>query len=357
MLKFDKRFSEIDAFVNKGGNPDFNNLIKVLNMEKPERPTLFEFFMNETLYERLTYAISYDETDIDFQRHRMIDAFRIAGYDYATLYGSDFAFHSNRHQEKGQASLSLNAGAIIFDRKSFEAYEWPDPDSFDYSRLKRLSRYMPEGMKLIVYGPGGVLENVIELVGFENLCYMIIDDPELVREIVDAVGSRLVKYYEICSQYDTVGALISNDDWGFNSQTMLSVEDMRKYIVPWHKRIVETIHSSGKPAILHSCGNLDKVMDDIANVIRYDAKHSYEDKILPVEKAYTKYSDTIAILGGLDLDFVCRSTPEEIYNRAVSMLELTVSKGGYALGSGNSIPYYVPQENYLAMIAAAVFNR
>ena len=28
-------------------------------------------------------------------------------------------------------------------------------------------------------------------------------------------------------------------------------------------------------------------------------------------------------------------------------------KGGYALGSGNSIPYYVPQENYLAMIAAA----
>jgi uroporphyrinogen decarboxylase len=37
------------------------------------------------------------------------------------------------------------------------------------------------------------------------------------------------------------------------------------------------------------------------------------------------------------------------------MLEQTSAKGGYALGSGNSIPYYVPQENYLAMIAAAVF--
>ena len=37
-----------------------------------------------------------------------------------------------------------------------------------------------------------------------------------------AVGSRLVRYYEICAAYDTVGALISNDDWGFKSQTMLS---------------------------------------------------------------------------------------------------------------------------------------
>jgi hypothetical protein len=29
------------------------------------------------------------------------------------------------------------------------------------------------------------------------------------------------------------------------------------------------------------------------------------------------------------------------------------AEGGYALGSGNSIPEYVPFENYMAMIAAA----
>lgn len=357
MIKFDKEFTEVDAFVKKNRNPDFGNLLRVLGREKPQRPTLFEFFMNDDIYESLTQTISYNESDTDFRWYRLIDAFRIAGYDYTTLTGSDFAFPSNRHQEKGQASLSLNAGAVIFDRESFDTYSWPDPASFDYSRLERLSKYLPEGMKFIVCGSCGVLENVIELVGYENLCYMTIDDPGLVREIVDSVGSRLVKYYEICSQFDAVGALISNDDWGFNSQTMLSVEEMRKYIIPWHKKIVEVIHESGKPAILHSCGMLDEVMDDITDVIKYNAKHSYEDKILPVEKAYEKYNNRIAILGGLDLDFVCRSTPEEIYNRAVSMLELTASRGGYALGSGNSIPYYIPWENYLAMIAAAVFNR
>ena len=38
------------------------------------------------------------------------------------------------------------------------------------------------------------------------------------------------------------------------------------------------------------------------------------------------------------------------------LAERAQKKGGYALGSGNSIPVYVPPENYMAMIAAAVFN-
>ena len=35
------------------------------------------------------------------------------------------------------------------------------------------------------------------------------------------------------------------------------------------------------------------------------------------------------------------------------MLERTSGRGGYMLGSGNSIPEYVPSENYLAMLRAA----
>ena len=208
-------------------------------------------------------------------------------------------------------------------------------------------------MKLIVCGPGGVLENVIGLLGYDNLCFLLADDPELVRDVCAGVGSRLVRHYERSGNYDTVGAMISNDDWGFKTQPMLSPEDMRTYIVPWHKRIVEAIHASGKPAILHSCGNLVSLTDDITDVIKYDGKHSYEDVIEPVEAAYERLHSRIAILGGLDLDFVCRETPANIKARAAAMFERSSRKGGYALGSGNSIPEYVPEENYFAMISAA----
>jgi uroporphyrinogen decarboxylase len=364
MKPFDAKFTEIDSFIENDRKPDFNNLLSVLKRQVPARPTLFEFFMNGNLYENLTYKIEYDDNDVNNENDEdnnqfnklVVDAFRIAGYDYATMHGSDFRFITNRHKEEGKSSISLNEGCVISDRESFEKYDWPDPDKHDYSLLEKMGDYLPDGMKIIVYGPNGVLETVFDLVGYENLCYMIVDEPGLVQDIFDAVGSRFVRYYELCAQYDTVGALISNDDWGFNTQPFLSVEDMRKYVIPWHRKIVETIHAAGKPAIMHSCGMLDLVMDDIIDDIKYDGKHSYEDNIRPVEEAYKKFGDRIAILGGIDVDFICRSTPEEVYNRAVAMLEQTRTSGGYALGSGNSIPGYVPQQNYLAMIAADTFN-
>ena len=36
------------------------------------------------------------------------------------------------------------------------------------------------------------------------------------------------------------------------------------------------------------------------------------------------------------------------------MLERTRARGGYALGTGNSVPEYVPDDKYFAMIRAAV---
>lgn len=328
--------------------PDFNNLLKVLRREKPDRPTLFEFFLHDRLYQKLAGDELYTRDDnLKWQRIN-IHAYKNAGYDYATVMGSEFYFPQGEHHHA--ASLSQNEGALITDRESFEKYLWPNADDFDYSSLDDLKAELPEGMKLIVWGPGGVLENVIALVGFDNLCYMLYEDPELVQDIFNEVGSRLLRYYELTSPYDTVGALISNDDWGFVSQTMLRPEDMRKYVFPWHKKIVEAIHNAGKPAILHSCGNLDAVMEDIIEDMKYDGKHSYEDKIIPVEDAYEKWGSRIAILGGIDLNFVCTESEEAITKRCVEMLKRTSKRGSYALGTGNSVPYYVPDEKYFAMI-------
>ncbi len=352
-MSFKPEYTNIESFKKSGRKPDFKNLLKVLQGEVPSRPTLFEFFLNNDLNALLCDSDVLEIND-EYRKSRIdMSAYKNAGYDYVTLHGSDFYFPA-ADAHKG-ASYSANDTVVIQDRESFEKYNWLNPEDFDYSRLKVIGDEMPDDMMMIAYGPGGVLENVIKLIGYDNLCYMSIDDPELLSDVFEGVGSRLVKYYKICGEFEKVGAMISNDDWGFNTQTMLSPADMRKYVFPWHKKIVETIHASGKPAILHSCGNLHEVYDDIVSM-GYSAKHSYEDTIEPVEEAYEHLHDKIAVLGGIDLDYVCRNTPEAVYERASKMLERTASRGGYALGSGNSIPCYTPNENYLAMISAAIFG-
>jgi len=331
--------------------PDFNNLLAVLRRERPARPTLFEFFLNEPLHVRLAGAgVPGDDPD-----RVKIQAFRNAGYDYVTAMVPGFGFP--KEAVARAQTISLNDGAVITDRAAFEAYPWVDPDAADYASLDRLAALLPEGMRLIVHGPGGVLENVIALTGYETLCFLSCDDEPLVANIFDAVGARLLRYYERAVTHPAVGAIIGNDDWGFKSQTMLAPADMRRYVFPWHERIVAAAHAAGKPAILHSCGELVDVMDDVIDGIGYDAKHSYEDIILPVEAAYDRYHKRIAILGGIDLDFVCRAGPDAVYARAVGLLDRTAAEGAYALGTGNSVPEYVPDANYFALLRACLARR
>jgi uroporphyrinogen decarboxylase len=241
------------------GGPDFDHLRAVLRRERPSRPTLFEFFLNERLYRRLTGRAADDPAPIN--PFIVAEAFRRAGYDYVTFLPPGIRFA--RHDQARKASYSLNEGALISDRASFEAYPWPDPDAVDYDLIDALGRALPPGMKVIAYGPSGVLENTVAIVGFENLCCLLADDPELTREIFDAVGSRLLRFYERVLDYPAVGAIIGNDDWGFKTQPMISPADLRRYVFPWHRRIVAAAHAAGRPAILHSCGNAAEIMDDV----------------------------------------------------------------------------------------------
>ncbi|MFW5789147.1 MAG: uroporphyrinogen decarboxylase family protein [Spirochaetota bacterium] len=89
----------------------------------------------------------------------------------------------------------------------------------------------------------------------------------------------------------------------------------------------------------------------------YDAKHSFEDKIFPVEETYRTWGSSIAILGGIDVDFLARGSEPDIAARSRAMLDLADERGGYALGSGNSIPEYVPAQRFLAMRDVAIAAR
>ncbi len=354
MKKFIYKYTDIEFLKDIAGQPDYTNILKILAGKKPDRFTLFEFFLNGPLYEKFAGYKIVSGMGANERSLLNMTAYANAGYDYFTFHACPISFQTGHKEHK--KTISLNQGFAIQNETDFEKYPWPDANNYDYSLIGYLAERKPEGLGLIPYGPGGVLENVIALTGFDNLCFMLADQPDLAKAIFDKVGKTLMDYYSISSEHDCVIACISNDDWGFNTQTMLSLEQMRKYVFPWHTKISETIKKAGKYSILHSCGYYGQIIDDMVDDMKYHARHSFEDNIIPIEKAYEQMNMRMALLGGIDVDFICRSTPEQIYNRSCNMLTIA-SKGGYALGSGNSIPEYVPVEGYLSMIAAALVNR
>ena len=94
-------------------------------------------------------------------------------------------------------------------------------------------------------------------------------------------------------------------------------------------------------------------MEDVIE-IGIDAKHSNEDVIAPFDRWIKLYGDRIGLFGGIDVDLLCQEKPEVITEKVVEMgKRFRNNTKGYALGSGNSIPDYVPVEGYLAMVRAA----
>jgi len=333
--------------------PDFRNLEAILRKEKPSRPVFFDFIIGEDKTRMLTGNSYANKTELD-RVVTTIKAFENAGYDHAPIVvrGLDFTrkSDSSHHDVK---TKSLNEGAVITSRETFASYVWPEITDCDFRIIREAGKQLHPSVRFVPFSLDGILENTIGIVGYENLCYLLFDDPDLVRDIFHEVGKRIAAYFEKCLDYEEVGAVLLNDDWGFNSQTMVPPDILRENVFPWYKKVAKKAHDMGKYAMLHSCGYYRDIIDDVIDDIKIDGRHSYEDKIVPVEEAYAELYPRLAVLGGIDVDFLARSQKKAIYERCQNMLLATKTKGGYALGSGNSVPDYISDENYSAMLEAA----
>jgi uroporphyrinogen decarboxylase len=242
----------------------------------------------------------------------------------------------------------------IANWQDFEQYPWPEPDAVDLFPLEYICEHMPEGMGLISCHAGGILEHVTKLFGYVGLCTALYDVPDLVRAVVDAVGERIERYHQRLLDLDGLVAVFQGDDMGFRSGTLISPEHLRQYFLPWHKRFARLAHDAGRPYFLHACGNIEAVMDDLIDDVGIDAKHSFEDAIVPVAEMKRRYGDRIGILGGVDVDVLGRAEPEVVRRTVREVIDTCGPGGRYAVGSGNSIPSYIPVENYLTMLDEAL---
>ena len=242
---------------------------------------------------------------------------------------------------------------MITSWDEYEQYPWPRIEDFDFFPFEYLNAHLPEGMGLISCHGGGVFEHLSWIMSFEGLCSALMEDPPLVRAVADRLGELMTRFYTHLLDLDRLVAVFPGDDMGYRSATMVSPRHLREYVLPWHKRFASMAHGHGLPYFLHSCGNILAIMEDLLEDVRIDGKHSYEDAIIPAEEFQRRYGKRVAVLGGVDINILSGRTPEEVRVRVRELVLTCGPAGRYAIGSGNSVPSYVPINNYLAMIDEA----
>ncbi len=342
-------------------DPNFNRLLKVLLRQgEPDRVPFVETSHDPEIMEALLPHLPGEDGSDERERpwRRRLRFWRQLGYDYISLgaaYPLSFPWETAENtaalggERRGWISESKG---LIETREDFARYPWPDlSQPPDLSAFEITAKYLPEGMKIISH-TGGVLHYVMVIMGYAPFALALMDDPALVADIFQKVGEMLLRIHREFAGMEAVGALSLGDDMGFKHATMISPAALRQYVFPWQKKLAEIAHAAGKPFLLHSCGNLEEVMEDLIEEVGIDGKHSFEDVIMPVGEAKRRWGNRLAMLGGIDMDFLCRSTPEQVRAYVRRTLEECMPGGGYALGTGNTAANYVPVENFLAMLEA-----
>ena len=277
------------------------------------------------------------------------------GYD-SVPFGIPLFFPQERTWHEDTAELPhevrgwvTEEAAYIRDRNDFEKYPWPDPNAVEVAGIEDAARLLPDGMRFIV-GAFGIFETVSWLMGYSRMCTLVYDAPDLIADMFHRIGEIVHASLSKFTNCRDVGAVFFGEDMGFKTATMLAPEVLRRHLFPWMKKIADTCHDAGKPLILHSCGNLEQVMDDLIDYVGIDAKHSFEDAIIPVNQMVSKYSKRIGIVGGVDVDFLSRRSEEEVREYVRGIIRECAPSGAYMLGTGNSVANYIKVENYLAML-------
>jgi uroporphyrinogen decarboxylase len=343
---------------------DCEGLLRCIRREgTPERVHNIELYLDlevqDALCERYGIGDRLDRNDPFFLERRQVALQSFLGYDYVRcgLEGINMPLRygiatdtADLIRETGRHYVDEHRGPIT-NWQEFEAYPWPDAEAASTRALEWYEENLPENMCVI--GTGGFAhfaEYLSWLMGYETLCLALYDD----RDLVKAISERLVEMYRVVLirllQFEKVRIIWGSDDMGFRSSTLIKPNDLREFVLPGHKMLADMSHAAGRPYLLHCCGKIDLIMEDLIAGVGIDAKHSFEDTIESVVEAKAKYGDRIALLGGIDIDFLCRSDEAAIRKRVRETLEVCHPGGGYCLGTGNSMANYIPLDHYLAML-------
>jgi uroporphyrinogen decarboxylase len=346
--------------------PDIDAFKKIILGEAlPERVHFAELFLDYEISESIGTDLlgqkwAVPEKDRDSRRKywdNLIEVYYRLGYDYIRVSGG-ITFPRRIRSAKDTAAISKKnriwaeeGTGPISCCEEFEKYPWPSLESVDLWDYEYVSTHLPEGMGLFVCPTSGFLEVPLDtLMGYETLSILLYDDSGLVEAVIEKAAGLIIGFYRKLIGLPHLAGFFQGDDMGFKSSTLISPASLRKLILPWHKKLAELAHENGLLYMLHSCGNLDSIMEDLITDVGIDAKHSFEEEASPVKTYKKKYGDKIALLGGIDVDWLCRLPEDDLRRYIRDTLDTCMQGGRYALGSGNTVCNYVPVKNYLIML-------
>ncbi len=203
----------------------------------------------------------------------------------------------------------------------------------------------------IAAGCSGIINMPSSGDSYLDFCYWIMDEPEEVDEHCKKLFSNFTKS---ASELIDAGldVIYMAADIADNRTTFFNREQLDRWYLPYLKKNVDFLHEKGVPAILHTDGNVNDILEDIRDS-GVDGLQAIDPiSGMSIENTLNIFGGKSAACGNLDCGLMLSGTPDEVYESAKSILLTNKNKPGFIFGNSNAVVIETPIENYLAMIKA-----
>ncbi len=237
---------------------------------------------------------------------------------------------------------------VVLPGPTLRGYHWPNPvDPRFFADIPgKIERF---GDRFRVFQIGFSLwERAWAVRGWTNLMLDLHDHPRFIHELLNAIADYNIAQLTEAVKYD-IDAVYFGDDWGMQRGLQMGPVHWRNYLSPVLKRMYAAVHEAGRYVMIHSCGDVDELFDDLI-AIGVDCFNPFQPEVMDVPSLIGRYRGRLAFHGGLSTQrMLPYGSTVEVRAEARRLLELG-AEGGYIFAPAHDVEGDVPLENMLAFL-------
>lgn len=240
---------------------------------------------------------------------------------------------------KGNLGTPMYTGGLISGPDDWRA--WPKKDllRLPEKNHRMYSRIQNDfGDRIFIFGVfvDGIFGYAWGCMGFERFVVAARKERAFVDRMIAFYTDLYCMMIEAMSDAGLPGVIYA-DDLAYRSGPMLDPRQYESLLGESFRRLTDTAHRLGMKIVIHSCGNVYKLLDWFADC-GFDGVHALEPTAgVELAKAKEMVGDRLCLLGNMDITHILvDASREEVFEAVRRSIEAAGRGGGYIVAPTNS---------------------
>lgn len=240
-----------------------------------------------------------------------------------------FPFAKARHNDTPDERTLTAPGFFedYDDPADVDKFNWPDPTKMLLKEESlRLAKSIPSDKIRMGVMWSAHFQDACSAFGMEHALITMMMNPEMFQAVIDRITEFYLQanelFYEATKGF--LDAVLIGNDFGSQTGLMVDPENLRQFVFPGTKKIIEQAKSYRLKVIHHSCGSIFPIIGDLAE-LGADVVHPIQALAANMDphKLKANFAEKVAFCGGIDAQYLLvNREPSDVKAKVRELMEI-----------------------------------